>query len=139
MSSEVGPLHADLSFLIGDTWAAPEVWAVCLDDAAIDLTEGWVVTAQARARADSPVVLAEWSTANGRVLLGTAAVDISPGVSVTTSTIQLRHSAATSQAWAPFAARFDCQIQRGPDDDPQRYTIAAGTVRAIRDVTRPTP
>lgn len=136
-STDGAPLREDLSFLIGDTWVSPEAFAVLLDDAPVDLTVGgWVVTAQARpTRADS-TVLVEWSTGNGRVLLGTAAVTLSTGATVSTSTIRLKHSAAASAAWLPFVGEYDCQIQRGPADDPERYTVLTGTVRADRDTTR---
>lgn len=138
MSTAEGPLHADLTFVLGDSWAAPEAWAVLLNDLAVDLASGgWVVTAHARAEPADPTVLVEWSTGNGRILLEDASVTLSTGAVVTTSTVRLRHSAAASATWAPFAGGFDCQIQRGPVDDPERYTIASGTVRARRDTTRP--
>ena len=130
------PLRVDLSFLLGDTWAAAEAWAVVINDAAVDLAVGWTVRAQARPSSPDSTVLFEWSTTNSRVLLGTAAVTLSTGVTVTTSTVRLRHSAIATAAVQPFVGELDCQIERGDPADPERYTIAAGSVRARRDVTR---
>lgn len=131
-------LRADLTFRLGDTWAAPEAWALVIGDEGVDLTTGWTVLAQARDATGN--LLAEWSTADGRVLLGTAEVQITysddtPPATVQTSTVQLTHPAAATTTWAPFVAAFDCQVSRGPGDDPERYTLAAGTMRATRDVT----
>lgn len=128
-------LRVELSFPLGDTWAASEAWALLIGDADVDLTDGWGVTAQARAT-DDATVLAEWSTANGRIALGRADVELEDGTTIETSTVQLRHSAAVSSAWQPFVADFDCQVERGIGADVERYTIASGTIRALRETTR---
>lgn len=134
-------LRVDLGFRLGDTWAAPEAWSVLYNEDDIDLAgNGWVVTAQARTQ-DGGTVLAEWSTTNGRVLVERAMVDTLDAEgnvvgSVETDAVRIHHSAADSEGWAPFVGVFDCQITHGDPSNPERYTLAEGTIRARRDVTR---
>lgn len=126
-----GPLRVDLGFLLGDTWSGP-AWAVVRDGAAVDLADGWAVRAQARRRPEDEAVLMEWSTANGRVVLGSASVTLSDGTTLATSTVQLAHTAAAAAALPPFVGRYDCEISR----DGTTYTITEGQVTASRDVSR---
>lgn len=124
-------LRSDLTFRVGDTFTGP-VWAVVVAGAPVDLADGWTVRAQTRLRPGDPTVLMEWSTANGRVLLGSATVPRSDGSSITTSTVQLTHPAAAASALVPFVGRYDCEIT----DGTRTHTITDGTVVATRDVTR---
>lgn len=128
-----GPLDAPITFRVGDTWVGP-AWGVIVDGIAVDLAAGWTVRAQARRRPEHPDVLMEWSTALGRVLLGTAVVTRADGSTVTTSTIRLTHTASAAAALQPFGGHYDCEIVQTATG--VTHTIAAGTVHAVRDVTR---
>lgn len=129
-------LSEPLKFRLGDTWSSPE-WAILIDDNPVLLEDdNWNVTCQARRDFDTPV-LHEWSTANGGVLLGLVDVTYSDGSpSVQTSTVQILHSAATSQEWDPFSARFEIQIERGSELNIERHTVVAGHMTGTPDVTR---
>lgn len=124
-----------LTFRLGDTWLS-QAWAVLIDDEPVDLSiNGWVVRCQARRRSQDPAVQ-EWSTENGRILLGLASVQYGDtGAVGETSTIQLRHSAAESDAWDPFSAEFEIEIERGVEPEVERYTIVSGRVTGLQDVT----
>lgn len=126
-------LEVPLTFRIGDTWVGP-AWGVVVDGVAVDLSVGWTVRAQARRRPADPDVLMEWSTATGRVRLGTATVARPGGTTLTVSTVALTHTAAVSAALVPFAGQYDVEIVETATG--KTHTIVAGTVRAERDVTR---
>ncbi len=128
-----GPLDAPIAFRVGDTWIGP-AWGVIVDGVAVNLASGWTVRAQARQRPEHPDVLMEWSIAAGRVLLGSATVPRPDGSTLTVSTVRLTHTAASSAVLVPFVGRYDCEIVETATGIT--HTIAAGTVRAERDVTR---
>lgn len=124
----------NLRFRLGDTWASPQ-WAVLIDDLSVDLTDGWVVRCQARRTTDSAPVQ-EWSTENNHVRLGEASVEFgNTGESDITSTIQLFHSAAESDAWDPFSAYYEVEIERGSGENVERHTIVAGRMTALQDIS----
>lgn len=143
-TDDVGMLRLDLKFRIGDTWSS-EQWAVLVNGGPVNLGDpGWSVRAQCR-DTDGALV-AEWSTANDRVRLGTAVVTLDDdGPELTTSTVQLHHDPAAFDA--PFEGRVECEITRhlvpDPESDPdptaapaENYTIAFGRCRASRDTSR---
>lgn len=129
----MGAENVRLRFRLGDTWVSP-AWAVLVDDLPVNLEDGWTVRAQARRRPHDPPVQ-EWSTDNGRILLGKASVEYgSTGQTAETSTVQLQHSAKDSDGWQPFSAEFELEIERGSDDNVERYTIASGRVTGLEDI-----
>lgn len=146
-NNEQGALAVKLRWRVGDSWSSNE-WAVLVNGAPVDLTAGgWQVRAQARGRAADEDVIAQWGThvvGAGTVALGTATVVLDDdGTELVTSTVQIRHTPAVSRGWGSLVGEFDAEVIRRPipDLDPntppvENYTIAVGTVHAVRDVSR---
>jgi hypothetical protein len=117
-----------------------DVWAVLLHDQPVDLaTGGWVTRVVA---AGTPP--REWSsdaTADdpGRVVLGTAAVELA-GESVNTSTVQIVHRPEYTEEWPPFVADFDVVIERNlGQPNSERYTVLSGFMRGDDVATDDSP
>lgn len=123
-------LRHDFKIRVGDTWSSP-VWAVLLPGGlGVDLTDGWDVRASVRRHPlDGGAEVYAWQDAG--IILGQAEVTLADGTEVTTSTVQLHHSGEDSEGWPLFVGPYDFEIRKGSDD----YTIAAGTVRAVAEVT----
>jgi hypothetical protein len=133
----VGTLENEvLRFRLGDTWVSPK-YAVLIDDLPVDMTPEfghWSVKCQAR-RISSSAVIQEWTTENGRVIIGEAQVQYtSDGLWATTNTVQLFHTADESQLWTPFAANFEIELERYVNEVLERYTLVSGRMIARQDV-----
>lgn len=125
-------LRLDIKTRVGDSWTSP-LWAVLLPGGlGVDLTDGWTVRASVRRHPrDGGATVHTWEPPDG-VVLGQAEVTLANGTTVTTSTVQLRHTGQASELWPLFVGPWDFEIEKGPDD----YTIAEGTFRTIAEVTR---
>ena len=126
--------NVSLKFRLGDTWVS-QAWAVLVDDLPVNLSaDGWVVRCQVRRTAETPPIQ-EWTSLNNRILIGAASVTYgNTGAVGETSTIQLRHTAAESDTWDPFAASFEIEIERGSGDNIERHTIVTGRMTAFQDI-----
>lgn len=128
---------ADLDITIGDNFWS-ERWAVILWGAAVDLTDGWVIRGQVRPYPGSPIVLHEFTQANGGVLLGTVAVVIGQE-QTTTSTVQLYIPSTVTARLTEWVAYWDWQIEhpeRGPGQTPYVRTMHSGKASTSWSVTR---
>lgn len=121
-------LRHDIKTRIGDSFTSPE-WAIILPGGTgITLSDGWTVSASLRRHTrDGGATVHTYSGA--AVTTGTTTVTMADGTQVTTSTVQLHHTATESKDWPAFVGPWDFQISKGDED----YTIAAGTVRTTTE------
>lgn len=137
----LGPASEQLDWTVGDDWTSKE-WAVLLDGGPTVLTDGtWTVHGQVRSRT-SGLVLAQWSTAvldpaaDGRVLLGSAAVPLADGSFLGTSTVRLAHSVDVSRRWGALAGELELEVTRVQNGvRTVNRTIVKATARATEDVS----
>lgn len=123
-------LRHDIKTRLGDSWSSP-TWAVILPGGlGVDLTDGWTVTASVLRERQGAVVHTYDASTNG-VALGSATVTLSNGATVTTSTVELRHTGAQTDDWPVFVGPWDCEIANGVD----RYTIVGGSFRTVREAS----
>jgi hypothetical protein len=124
-------LRHDIKVRVGDTWGSP-TWAVIMPGGVgVDLANGWSMRASVRREPrDGSTTVYTYQAPIG-ITLGTTAVTLANGTTVTTSTVALRHTGAVSQEWPIFVGRWDFEISKGGED----YTIAAGSIRTIKQET----
>lgn len=126
----------DFEIRIGDTWWSPKTWAVYIDGAGVDLTDGaWTVKAQIRRRARDLDVLHDFATAG--VVLGTATAEVQ-GQQVQTSTVRLHIPATVAATLGEWTGVWDLELShptRGLDGGLWRKTIRGGRARVFWDVT----
>lgn len=128
--------RANLLIQAGDTWWS-NPFAILRGGEAVDLTDGWDVRAQARARRNSEEIFYEWTLEDQHVLLGTAFVTpAGSDTAIETSALQLFHEDDVSIDWPNWVGVFDIEISHPDEDPPFVRTVAGGSVRVIRDVTR---
>ncbi len=126
-----------IEFVLGDDWQS-RVWAVLIRGAPVDLTVGgWSVRAQARVDRDGAAPAAvEWSTANGRIRIGSVPVKLSDGSTAATSTVQAWHG-PESETWAPFDGEWELEVtRRSQGIVVQNFTVVGGRCSARRGVSR---
>jgi hypothetical protein len=125
-----------MTIRVGDTYLSP-TWAVVIGGAAVDLTDGWTVRAQARTKAGALVV--DFTTL-GSVLFGTADVEVGEDT-VSTSTIRLYLPPSVTIVLDPTreSLPFEIEIENatfGPLDDLYRVTLVRDSMSIVGDVTR---
>lgn len=122
-------LRHDMKVRVGESWTSP-TWAVVMPGGVgVTLDGTWTVLAQARRHPrDGGALVYTWTTPGG-ITIGSAAVKLASGTTITTSTVQLRHDGAASTAWPLFVGPWEFTIAKGTDT----YAIAEGTVRAVKD------
>jgi hypothetical protein len=132
-------LHEDLVIPQGKTWTGP-LWALLgHDNAPVDLT-GKTVQARVRATVTDTVVLHEWSTALGNVLVASAAVTVVDGNGwssvVDTAAIALTVSPLVSQAWRWRTGVYDVEVHNPADLTDVWAIVEPSAIRVVPEVTR---
>jgi len=133
------PLHEDLVIPQGKTWTGP-LWALLRhDNTPVDLT-GLTVHAQVRSSVRDSVVLHEWSTDLGNVLVASATVTVQDGTGVsadiTTAAIALTVGPAVSASWAWRNGVYDVDVYNPADLGDVWSVVEPSSVRVVAEVTR---
>lgn len=110
-----------LTILQGETWRVPLVWKAGVPAVPVDLT-GCSARMHVRTRVESPDVLLELTTGNGRIELG-----------ATGGEITLRLTAVETAAITRVRAVYDLEIVQA-DGSVRRLT--EGSVKVRPEVTR---
>lgn len=127
----------DFVVLIGDTFWAPQEWALAVDGQPVDLANGpWVVRAQVRRRPTDSVITYDFSPDG--LVIGSATLQVGD-TEIVTSTVRLHIPAATTAGFGEWRGVWDVELSH-PTLDVNgglwRRTIRSGTIRTIQDVTR---
>lgn len=114
----------DLQVRPGQSFAGP-IWAILTTEGNVFSLDDWLVRAQARTNPLDPQVFAEFTVANGRVVIGQEPVySAQLGHSVTTATVQLVLSAAETASWPVlWLGQYDVEITSTDPDSPGIYPV----------------
>lgn len=131
-------IRADLVIPQGKAWVSP-TWALVAEDGGGMSVAGRVVRAQVRESARDALVLHEWSTTIGNVIVSTVTVELENDdgpYEIETDAIALAVKPTESAAWPWRAGVYDVEVTNPANPDDVYGVVEESAVRVAAEVTR---